>query len=105
MSRGRAFNIWKSKSKYISRLKKNMYYWKVVDGETYNRFGVKVPLWRKAVNWMELDQGNKHAKKYKKTTTFYRDYWKQFEKRCENKKIRNQGKMTIINYNENEETV
>lgn len=93
MSRGRAYNIWKSKSKYVSRLNKNLYWWKVESGETYNRLGRLIPRFVTPKNWIELDNGNKYAKRYKKTTTLYKDPWKRVEKRLKNKQIRIEGKL------------
>ena len=92
MSRGRAFNIWKTQTKYISRLKENLHNWRIVDGEAVNRLGMTVPNWRRPLDWKELDQKNKGAKAMRKTVNHYRDLWKQFEKHQTIKKKRQERK-------------
>lgn len=92
MSRGRAYNIWKSRLKYISRLNKNLYWWRIENGVTYNVFGDKIPRFTRPRNWKELDGGNRHAKLLKKTCALYKDNWKKVEERLSNKRMRIEGK-------------
>ena len=77
MSRGRAYNIWKTRLKYISRLNKNLYWWRIENGVKYNVFGDKIPRFTRPRNWKELDGGNRHAKLLKKTCALYKDNWKK----------------------------
>lgn len=76
MSRGKAYNIWKTKSKYISRLKKNMYYLLVADEEkVYSvKTGkiIKYKNWRRPRTWKELDEKGGHSKLLKKTSVIWK---------------------------------
>jgi hypothetical protein len=96
MSRGKAYNIWKTKSKYISRLKKNMYYWKVQDGERVNKFGYVAKVWKKPSSWKELDQKGSHVKLYKKTASpEKRSKWEEVDHHRYIKDMRDEGKRII----------
>ena len=96
MSRGKAYNIWKSKSKYISRLKKHMYYWLVVDSEHRRKDGKLIKHWRRPKNWKELDQKNSHSKLLKKTTCIYKKHkWEKVYDHNRIKDLRDESRKII----------
>ena len=82
MARNKAWKRWKDTTKYISKLKKVLYHWRVDD---------KVPK-----NWKELDETNK-AKYLKKTVIKHIYPWKKMYQHNSIKKMRNQGKSIINN--------
>ena len=60
-NKGKAYRIWKSKNKYISRIKECLHYWMVRDPSAPRG-------WRRAKNWKELDSNpSSGAKRYKNT--------------------------------------
>ena len=88
MSRGKAYNIWKTKSKYISRLKKQMYFWLVVDDKKtiVTKTGKIVKRWKKPATWRELDEKGGHSKLLKKTSVIYKKH--KWEKEYDHQRIK-----------------
>lgn len=82
----RAYRVWVNQLKYISRIKKNMYYWMVRDDSAPKG-------WRRPKNWKELDSDSKSkVKLYKKTSKFWRDKGNQIDAHRKVKTIREETK-------------
>ena len=102
MSRGKAYNIWKTKSKYISRLKKNMYNMLVADEEkAYYVKASKIIVkyyknWRRPRTWKELDEKGGHSKLLKKTPVIYKkSKWDKVDDRNRIKDLREESRKLI----------
>ena len=100
MSRGKAYNIWKAKSKYISRLKKNMYYLLVADEEkVYSvKTGkiIKYKNWRRPHTWKELDEKGGHSKLLKKTSVIWKkSKWEKVDDHNRIKDLREESRKII----------
>lgn len=96
MSRGKAYNIWKSKTKYISRLKKCVYYWLVQDGVKVTKDGYIYKNWRKPKSWKELDEKGGHSKLLKKTVCITPKLkWEKCDDKKRIKDIRQESKDII----------
>lgn len=71
--RGKAYRLWTAYLKYVSRVNRNLYYWRVKDENTPRGY-------RDAKNWKELDADpSSKIKLYKKTSKFWRDASKKIE--------------------------
>ena len=102
MSRGKAYNIWKTKSKYISRLKKNMYYLLVADEEkVYYVKASKIVIkyrknWRRPRTWKELDEKGGQSKLLKKTPVIYKkSKWEKVDDHARIKGLREESRKII----------
>ena len=103
MARGREYRRWKTLSKYVSRLKKHMYYWLVRDGVVVTRNGHTRPNWRKPKTWRELDEKGGHSKLLRNTGSIESNLkWEKADKRNKIKKLRSKSK-DIINEELNNE--
>jgi hypothetical protein len=105
MSKGRAYRRWRSLLKYISRLKKNMYYWKVTDDSEPTKKGYSyMKKWRNPESWKELDEKGGHAKLLKKTASFVKKTkWEKIDDRNRIKDLREESKRIIDNELNNNE--
>jgi hypothetical protein len=91
--RGKEYRRWKSTMKYISRLKKNMYYWLIRDEETNGNVFRK---WRKPKSWKELDEKGGHSKKLKKTPCMTKKTkWEKIDDKNRIKELRTESKNII----------
>jgi hypothetical protein len=105
MSKGRAYRRWRSLLKYISRLKKNMYYWKVTDDSEPTKKGYSyMKKWRNPESWKELDEKGGHAKLLKDTASFVKKTkWEKIDDRNRIKDLREESKRIIDNELNNNE--
>lgn len=105
MSKGRAYRRWRSLLKYISRLKKNMYYWKVTDDSEPAKKGYfYMKKWRSPQSWKELDEKGGHAKLLKNTVSFVKKTkWEKVDDRNRIKDLREESKRIIDNELNNNE--
>lgn len=90
----KAYRMWKDQLKYISRLKKNLYYWTVKDESPPKG-------WRNAKDWRELDTSDSVAKQYKKTPTKWSSVYDQMDAHMNVKRMRNDSKKIIDDYLKN----
>lgn len=90
-TRDKAYRRWKDRMKYVSRLKKVLYYWGVEDKNAPNK-------WRKAKNWKELDTPDSKAKQYKTITRKWSYMYDKIESHIRNKKQRKEGKDISNNF-------
>jgi hypothetical protein len=88
--RGKAYRRWKSQAKYVSRIKKNLYYWTIKDESCPNGY-------RMAKNWKELDAENGSIKRYKKTAKKWSYVYEKVEAHLRVKRLRNEAKDIINN--------
>ena len=96
MTRGKAWNRWKTHLKYISRLKKHMYYWLVQDGEKTLNNGRVVKIWRKPKSWKELDEKGGHSKLLRDTPSIEKKAkWEKVDDKRRIKSSREEGKKII----------
>lgn len=85
-NRGKAYRLWMSYLKYVSRINRNLYYWNVKDESAPRGY-------RDAKNWKELDADpESKVKLYKKTSKHWREKWKQIESHYKIKKLRKESK-------------
>ena len=84
--RGKAYKLWMGYLKYVSRINRNLYYWRVNDKNTPRGY-------RNAKNWKELDaDSNSKIKLYKKTSKFWRDASRKIESHQKIKITRRESK-------------
>ena len=94
--RGKEYRRWKEITKYVSRLKKHMYYWLVRDGVRVTKDGRIFPHWRKPKTWKELDEKGGHSKLLKKTGSIEPNLkWEKADKKNKIKKLRAKSKDII----------
>lgn len=85
-NRGKAYRLWRSHSKYVSRIKKNLHYWMVKDESVPRK-------WRHAKNWKELDSDpTSNVKFYKKTAKKWTYRCDQYDAHKKVKDIRKESK-------------
>jgi hypothetical protein len=99
-NRGKAYRRWKTFSKYVSRIKKRLYYMKVqygeVDTTSTNGKVFKRKLWRSPESWKEVDEkGSTYSKSLKDTPTPYKDPWKKVDDKRRIKELRDESKRII----------
>ena len=99
--KGRAYRRWKTITKYVSRIKKRMYWMRVQYGEyedDFNGIKRKRVLWRRPESWKEADGvDSTGAKSLKDTPTPYSEPWKKRESHRRIKEIREESKRIIDN--------
>ena len=84
--RGKAYRLWTAYLKYVSRINRNLYYWKVKDENSPRGY-------RDAKNWKELDADpESKVKLYKKTSKHWREMWKKIESHQKVKKTRKESR-------------
>ena len=84
--RGKAFRMWKSHTKYVSRINKNIYYWNIKDDNAPRGY-------RDAKNWKELDSDpSSKVKQYKKTATKWTYKCDQYDAHKKVKTLRKESK-------------
>ena len=84
--RGKAYRLWIAYLKYVSRINRNLYYWRVKDENAPRGY-------RDAKNWKELDADpESKVKLYKKTSKPWRDSWKHWDSRQKVKKVRKESR-------------
>lgn len=98
--RGKAYRRWKTFSKYVSRIKKRLYYMKVQYGEvdtiSTNGKVFKRKLWRSPESWKEADEtGSSGSKFLKDTPTPYTDLWKKMDDKKYIKELREEARRII----------
>lgn len=80
--RGKAYRLWTAYLKYVSRINRNLYYWRVKDENAPRGY-------RDAKNWKELDADpESKVKLYKKASKPWRDSWKHWDSHQKVKKTR-----------------
>lgn len=99
MSKGRAERRWKTFAKYVSRIKKRLYWMKVQYGEyeaDFNGVKYKRVLWRQPKDWKEADGvDSTGSKSLKDTPTPYKEPWKDVYDRQRIKDLRDESKRII----------
>ena len=96
MSRGKAYNIWKGRLKYVSRLKHQMYFWIVKDGKKRSYNGTLIDNYRKPNSWKELDEKGGHSKLLKKTPSMHKkSKWEKVYDRNYIKDLREESRKII----------
>ena len=100
MSRGKAYNIWKAKSKYISRLKKRMYSMLVADKKktiiTDTGKRIEIKQWRKPCSWRELDEKGGHSKLLRNTSVIWKkSKWEKVDDHARIKGLREESRKII----------
>ena len=100
MSKGRADRRWRTFSKYVSRIKKRLYFMKIqydeIDVTTPDGLKYKKKLWRKPESWKEADSENSAGSKLlKETPTPYKEPWKKVDDTRHIKDIREESRKII----------
>ena len=98
--RGKAYRRWKTLTKYVSRIKKRLYYMKVqyneIDAVTNDGVVYKKKLWRSPESWKEADKTDSAGSKLlKKTPTPYKDPWKKTYDKKNIKELRENNRRII----------
>jgi hypothetical protein len=98
--RGKAYRRWKTLTKYISRIKKRLYYMKVQydEVEVIDKNGLvyKKKLWRSPESWKEADEiDSAGSKLLKDTPTPYTDPWKKTQDKKSIKELREDNRRII----------
>jgi hypothetical protein len=98
--RGKAYRRWKTLTKYVSRIKKRLYYMQVqydeYDTVTPSGVAYKRKLWRSPENWKEADKTDSAGTKLlKKTPTPYTDPWKKISDKKTIKELRENNRRII----------
>ena len=103
--RGRAYRRWKTLLKYVSRVKENMYYWKVTDDAESTKKGYFYRRkWRSPESWKELDEKGGHIKLLKNSASVTKKTkWEKIDDRNRIKEIREESKRIINNEINSEE--
>lgn len=84
--------------KYISRIKKQLHYIKILDGYRVSRNGIKMYNRRKAINWKDADENCPWVKRLKHGKVYGRSTMNVLEKHFKIKKLRENSKKLIKNY-------
>ena len=84
--------------KYISRIKKQLHYIKILDGYKVSRNGIKIYNRRKAINWKDADENCPWVKRLKHGKVYGRSTMNVLEKHFKIKKLRENSKKLIKNY-------
>lgn len=88
--------------KYISRIKKRLYYIFIKDGYRGYSKNIIIPRWRKTSSWKEADEKCSWVKLLKHGKVYGRSTMSVLEKHYKIKKIREESKKLIKNYMKNE---
>ena len=84
--------------KYISRIKKHLYYIRILDGYRISRNGIKMYNRRKAINWKDADENCPWIKRLKHGKVYGRSTMNVLEKHFKIKKLREESKKLIKSY-------
>lgn len=84
--------------KYISRIKKQLHYIRILDGYRVSRNGIKIYNRRKAINWKDADENCPWVKRLKHGKVYGRSTMNVLEKHFKIKKLRENSKKLIKNY-------
>lgn len=84
--------------KYISRIKKQLYYIKILDGYRVSSNGIKMYNRRKAINWKDADENCPWVKRLKHGKVYGRSTMNVLEKHFKIKKLREESKKLIKSY-------
>ena len=90
MNRGERRDI--TMRKYISRIKKQLYFIRILDGYRISRNGIKMYNRRKAINWKDADENCPWVKRLKHGKVYGRSTMNVLEKHYKVKKIRRESK-------------
>lgn len=78
--------------KYISRIKKQLHYIRILDGYRVSRNGIKMYNRRKAINWKDADENCPWVKRLKHGKVYGRSTMNVLEKHFKIKKLREESK-------------
>ena len=78
--------------KYISRIKKQLHYIRILDGYRISRNGVKLYNRRRAINWKDADENCPWVKLLKHGKVYGRSTMNVLEKHFKIKKLREESK-------------
>jgi len=90
MNRGERRDI--TMRKYISRIKKQLYFIRILDGYRISRNGVKLYNRRRAINWKDADENCPWVKRLKHGKVYGRSTMNVLEKHFKVKKLREESK-------------